>query len=195
LSERLHYSHDKLLKELVDLAMGQGYRVSDNEGHVRQVLELDNSKPGTIKRQFFEVQPHFGGLSKVFFLENIGSVGQTEFETFPPHLRTAIDTFLERLPASRRNEYRPLRIRQEKLIRQMIVYETASGESAVEFTENVSSIERSYLYGLFLHPNGPFVFFGQEGERLFRKDFLEADRRFSDLVIKFLAKFRPEMKI
>ena len=77
----------------------------------------------------------------------------------------------------------------------MIVYQTNNGERAVQFTQNVFSIEKSNLYGLYHLPYGPFVFFGQESEDLFRKDFLEADDCYNELVLKFLRLFRPEIKL
>ncbi|MDH3556811.1 MAG: hypothetical protein OES18_13255 [Deltaproteobacteria bacterium] len=78
------------------------------------------------------VQPRAEGLSEVFFLENKGSVDQTQFSRFPRHLRKAIREFLEGLPEARSEEYRPLLIRQEKLSRSMIIYETSNGAQAIE---------------------------------------------------------------
>ena len=116
LSERLQYSHDRALEELVGITMAHGYRAVNGEGQARQVLELNHSNPGAIHRQFFEVQPRDEGLSEVFFLENKGSVDRTQFSRFPRHLRQAIREFLEGLPEARSEEYRPLLIRQGKAV-------------------------------------------------------------------------------
>jgi hypothetical protein len=132
LCERLQHSHDPALEELVGMTLERGYRAVNGEGQARQVLELDHSNPGAIHRQFFEVQPRGEGLSEVFFLENKGSVDQTQFSRFPRHLRKAIREFLEKLPEARSKEYRPLLIRQEKLSRWMIIYETSNGARAIE---------------------------------------------------------------
>jgi hypothetical protein len=132
LSERLQYSRDPALEELVGLTMARGYRAVNGEGQARQVLELDHSNPGAIHRQFFEVQPRDEGLSEAFFLENKGSVDQTQLSRFPRHLRKAIREFLEGLPEAGSEEYRPLLIRQEKLSRLMIIYETSKGARTFE---------------------------------------------------------------
>jgi hypothetical protein len=189
LSERLQYSHDRALEELVRISMARGYRAVNGEGPGRQVLELDHSNPGAIHRQFFEVQPRAEGLSEVFFLENKGSVDQTQFSRFPRHLRKAIREFLEGLPEVRSEEYRPLLIRQEKLSRSMIIYETSNGARTIEFTQKVASLERSNLYGLFHLSAARFIFFGKKSKELFRTDYLEADDRHKQLVEKFLKHF------
>ena len=195
LGERLQYSHDRALKELVDIAMACGYRAVNGQGQARQVLELDHSNPGTIHRQFFEVHPGDEGLSEVFFLENKGSVDQTQFSRFPRHLRKAIREFLEGLPEARSDEYRPLLIRQEKLSRSMIIYEKSNGERAVEFTQKVAYLEKSNLYGLFHLSAARFVFFGKKSNEVFRTDYLEADDRHKQLVEKFLETFRPQLRL
>ena len=132
LSERLQYSHDPALEELVGITLARGYRAVNGEGQARQVLELDHSNPGAIHRQFFEVQPRGEGLSEVFFLENKGSVDHTQFSRFPRHLRKAIREFLEGLPELRSKEHRPLLIRQEKLSRWMIIIDTSNEARAIE---------------------------------------------------------------
>jgi hypothetical protein len=255
LSERLQYSHDPALEELVGITLARGYRAVNGEGQARQVLELDHSNPGAILRQFFEVQPRGEALSEVFFLENKGSVDHTQFSRFPRHLRKAIREFLEGLPEARSEEYRPLLIRQEKLSRYMI---TSNGARAIEnatarpvecryadpakagfnrasafpvatrlerldlssstrlvdrsyrreaeippqrdsrelqFTQKVSSLERSNLYGLFHLSAARFIFFGKKSKELFRTDYLEADDRYKQLVEKFLQKFRPQLRL
>lgn len=175
--------------------MARGYKAVNGEGQARQVLELDYSKPGAIHRQFFEVQPRDEGLSEVFFLENKGSVDQTQFSRFPRHLRKAIREFLEGLPELRSKEYRPLLIRQEKLSRSMVICETSNGARAIEFTQKVASLERSNLYGLFHLSTARFIFFGKKSKELFRQDYLEADDRHKQLVEKFLETFRPRRLI
>ena len=194
-SERLQYSHDRALKELVSIAMARGYRAVNGEGQARQVLELDHSSPGTIHRQFFEVQPGGEGLSEVFFLENKGSVDQTQFSRFPRHLRKAIREFLEGLPEARSDEYRPLLIRQEKLSRLMIIYEKSNGARAIKFTQKVAYLKKSNLYGLFHLSAARFVFFGKKSKEVFRTDYLEADHRHKQLVEKFLETFRPQLRL
>ncbi len=195
LSERLQYSHDRALEELVGITMARGYRAVNGEGQGRQVLELDHSNPGAIHRQFFEVQPRAEGLSEVFFLENKGSVDQTQLSRFPRHLRQAILEFLEGLPEVRSEEYRPLLIRQEKLSRSMIIYETSNGARTIAFTQKVASLERSNLYGLFHLSAARFIFFGKKSKELFRTDYLAADDRHKQLVEKFLETFRPQLKL
>ena len=195
LSKRYQYDHDRALEELVDIAMAWGYEAVNGDGQVRQVLELHHSGAGSINRQFFEVQPLGEEHHNVFFLENQGSVDETKLSRFPRYLRQTIREFLARLPEASSNEYKPLKVRQEKLSRRMIVYQMSNGERAVQFTQNVVSIEKSKLYGLYHLPDGPFVFFGKESEELFRKDFLEADYRYQELVHKFLVFFRPEIKL
>lgn len=195
LSERLQYSHDRALEELVGITMARGYGAVNGEGQVRQVLELDRSNPGAIHRQFFEVQPRGEGLSEVFFLENKGSVDQTQFSRFPRHLRKAIREFLEGLPEARSEEYRPLLIRQEKLSRSMIRYEKSNGARAIAFTQKVAYLERSNLYGLFHLSAARFIFFGKKPKELFRTDYLEADDRYKQLVEKFLETFRPQLRL
>jgi hypothetical protein len=175
--------------------MACGYRAVNGEGQARQVLELDRSNPGVIHRQFFEVQPRGEGLSEVFFLENKGSVDQTHFSRFPRHLRKAIREFLEGLPETRSEEFRPLLVRQEKLSRSMIIYEKSNGARAVEFTQKVAYLERSNLYGLFRLSAARFIFFGKKSKELFRAHYLEADDRHKQLVNKFLEIFRPQLKL
>ena len=195
LSKRYQYDHDRALEELVDIAMALGYEAVNGDGQARQVLELRHSGAGSINRQFFEVQPRGAEHLDVFFLENKGSVDETKLRRFPHYLRSTIREFLAGLPEANSNEYRPLRVRQEKLSRRMIVYQTSTGERTVQFTQNVVSMEKSNLYGLYHLPDGPFVFFGEVSEELFRKDFLEADYRYQELVHKFLEFFRPEIKL
>ena len=195
LSERLQYSHDRALEELVGITMARGYRAVNGEGQGRQVLELDHSNSEAIHRQFFEVQPRAEGLSEVFFLENKGSVDQTQFRRFPRHLRQAIRKFLEGLPEVRSEEYRPLLIRQEKLSRSMIIYETSNGARTIQFTQKVASLERTNIYGLFHLSATRFIFFGKKSKELFRRDYLEADDRHKQLVEKFLETFRPQLRL
>ena len=195
LSERLQYSHDRALEELVDITMARGYRARNGEGQARQVLELDHSNPGDIHRQFFEVQKRGEGLSEVFFLENKGSVDQTQFSRFPRHLRRAVRKFLEGLPESKSEEYRPLLIRQEKLSRSMIAYEKSNGARAIRFTQKVAHLQKCNLYGLFHLTAARFVFFGKKSEEVFRTDYLKADGRYKQLVEKFLETFRPQLAL
>jgi hypothetical protein len=195
LRERLRYSRDRALEELVAVVMARGYRAVNGEGQARQVLELDHSNSGAIHRQFFEVQPRDKGLSEVFFLENRGSVVQTQFSRFPRHLRKAIREFLEGLPEARSEEYRPLLIRQEKLSRSMMVYAKSNGARVIQFTQKVASLEKSNLYGLFHLSAARFIFFGKKSEEVFRTDYLEADDRHKQLVEKFLETFRPQLKL
>ena len=195
LSERLQYCQDGSLEELVNIALSKGYGVVNGEGRARQVLELNNSHSATIHRQFFEVQPYGDGLSEVFFLENRGSVSQSKLSRFPRPSRRAIRDFLVGLPEDRRSQYEPLLIRQEKLSRRMIIYETDRGKKTFEFTRKVASLERSNIYGLFHLPDGPFIFFGQERAKLYRKDFLQADDHYQDLLNRFLGEFRGEIKL
>jgi len=180
---------------LVGIALSKGHRAVNGEGQARQVLELNNADSTTLHRQFFEVQPHGDGLSEVFFLENRGSLKHSKLSRFPRHSRKAIRDFFDGLPEARRSEYKPLRIRQEKLSRRMIFYENDKGKKTFEFTRKVASLEISNLYGLFHLPDGPFIFFGQEREKLSRKDFLQADDHYQDLVHRFLKEFRPEIKL
>ena len=194
-SERLQYSHDRALEELVGIAMARGYRAVDGEGQPRQVLELDYSNPDAIHRLFFEVHPRHEGLTEVFFLENRGSVVQTQFIRFPRHLRKAIREFLEGLPKARSEEYRPLLIRQEKLSRSMIAYEWNNGARAIQFTQKVAYLEKSNLYGLFHLSAARFLFFGKKSKDVFRTDYLEADERHKQLVEKFLKTFRPQTNL
>ena len=195
LSERLQYCQDRALEELVGIALSKGYRAVNGEGQARQVLELNNSHSANIHRQFFEVQPYGDGLSEVFFLENRGSVKHSRLSSFPRHARKAITDFLDGLPEGRRNQHKPLMIRQEKLSRRMIYYETDRTKKTFEFTQKVGSLEISNLYGLYPLPDGPFIFFGQKREKLSRKDFLQADDHYQDLVNKFLRQFRGEIKL
>ena len=195
LSERLYYCQDKSLEELVGIALSKGYGASNGEGQARQVLELNNSHSATIHRQFFEVQPYGDGLAEVFFLENRGSVENSKLSSFPGHARKTVRDFLDGLPEARRSQYKPLLIRQEKLSRRMIFYETDRGKKTFEFTRKVSSLEISNLYGLYPLADGPFIFFGQEREKLSRKDFLQADDHYQNLLNKFLREFRGEIKL
>ena len=195
LSTRYQYNHDRALEELVDIAMAWGYETVNGDGQARQVLELNHSGAGSINRQFFEVQPRDGDHLYVFFLANKGSVDESKLSRFPRYLRNTIREFLGGLPKESSDAYRPLRILQEKLLRGMIVNQASDGKTAVQFTQNVVSIEKSVLYGVYHLPDGPFVFFGKETEELFRKDFLEADYRYQELVHKFLEFFRPEIKL
>jgi hypothetical protein len=177
------------------MALTRGQRVVNGGGQARQVLELDNSDSNTVHRQFFEVQPEGDGLAEVFFLENRGSVKHSKFSRFPRHSRKAIRDFLDGLPEAKRSVYKPLRIRQEKLSRRMISYENDKGKKTFEFTRKVASLEISNLYGLFHLPDGPFIFFKQRREKVRRKDFLQADDNYQDLVNRFLREFRGEIKI
>ena len=195
LSERLQYCHDSSLEELVDIVLSQGQRAVNGCGQARQVLELNHSDSTTLHRQFFEVQPQGDGLVDVFFLENRGSVKHSKLSRFPRHSRKSIKDFLDGLPEGRRSAYKPMRIRQEKLLRRMIFYENDKGRKTFEFTRKVASLEISNLYGLFHLPDGPFVFFGQRRERLCRKDFLQADDNYQDLVNRFLREFRGKIKL
>jgi hypothetical protein len=195
LSERLQYCQDSFLEELVNITLSKGYEAINGEGRARQVLELNNSHSATVHRQFFEVQPYGDGLSEVFFLENRGSVNHSKLSSFPRHARRAIRDFLDGLPKGRRSQYKPLLIRQEKLSRRMIFYETDKGKKTFEFTRKVGSLEISNLYGLYPLPDGPFIFFGQEREKLSRKDFLRADDHYQELMNKFLREFRGEIKL
>ena len=77
----------------------------------------------------------------------------------------------------------------------MISYENDKGKKTFEFTRKVASLEISNLYGLFHLPDGPFIFFGQRREKVRRKDFLQADDNYQDLVNRFLRAFRGEIKI
>jgi hypothetical protein len=195
LSERLYYCQDSSLEELVGIALSKGYRAVSGEGRARQVLELNNSHSATIHRQFFEVQAYGDGLSEVSFLENRGSVENSKLSSFPGHARKTIRDFLDGLPEAKRSQYKPLLIRQEKLSRRMIFYETDRGKKTFEFTRKVSSLEISNLYGLYPLADGPFIFFGQEREKLSRKDFLQADDHYQDLLNKFLREFRGKIKL
>lgn len=190
LVERLQYGPDKSLEELVDITMARGYRAVNGDGHLRQVLELSESESGYIHRQFFEVQPRSAGLSDVFFLENTGSVEQTNFSRFPSDLRKAIRKFLEGLPEGESQKYKPMLVRQQKLSRKMVVYEMSDKNRAMDFTQKVASLEKSNMYGLFLLPDGPFIFFGKESQELFREDYLEADDRYNLMVKEFLGALR-----
>jgi len=180
---------------LVGIALSKGYRAVNGEGQTRQVLELNNSHSATIYRQFFEVQPYGDGLSEVFFLENRGSVKHSKLSSFPRRVRKAIRDYVDGLSEARRSEHQPLLIRQKKLSRWMIFYEGDRGKKTCEFTRKVGSLEISNLYGLYPLPDGPFIFFGQEREKLSRKDFLQADDHYQDLVNKFLREFRGEIKL
>jgi hypothetical protein len=190
LTQRHHYSRDTTLEELVDIAVARGYEAVNGGGQTRKVLELSKSDPGAVHRQFFEVQQKEIGFSDVFFLENQGSIDQTEFKRFPNHLRKDISTFLKEVVKATSGEYKPLLVRQEKLARKMMIYETGDGGLAMEFTLKVVSLERSILYGLFHLPHGPFIFFGKESQEVFQRDFLEADNRYDLLVQRFLGAFR-----
>ena len=195
LSERLQYCQDRSLEKLVTIALYKGYRAVDGDGRARQVLELNNSYSATIRRQFFEVQPHGDGLSEVFFLENRGSLAHSNLDSFPHDVRKAIKDFLGGLPEDRRDQYKPLSIRQEKLSRRMISYERDRGKKIFEFTTKVSSLSISNIYGLYPLPDGPFIFFGHQREKLSRKDFLRADDYYRELVNTFLREFRGEIKL
>ena len=195
LSERLQYSQDRSLEELVGIALSKGYRVVNGEGWARQVLELNNSHTAAIHRQFFEVQPCGDGLSEVFFLENIGSAQDSKLSSFPRHVRKAIRDFLGGLPEPVRSKYKPFKVRQKKLSRRMIFYETDRGGKTYEFTRKVASLEISNLYGLYPLPDGPFIFFGHEKQKLSGADFLQGDDYYQDLVTKFLREFRGAHKL
>ena len=195
LSERLQYGRDSALEELVDIVLSRGQRAFNGDGQARQVLELNNSDSTTLHRQFFEVQPQWDGLAEVFFLENRGSVKHSKLSRFPRHSRKAIRDFLDGLSEESKSEYKPLQIRQEKLSRRMISYENDRRKKTFEFTRKVTSLEISNLYGLFHLPDGPFIFFGQRREKLRRKDFLQADDHYQDLVNRFLREFRREIKL
>jgi len=189
LTQRLHYSRDATLEELVDIALSRGYMAVNGEGQSRKVLELSKSDAGAVHRQFFEVQQREAGFSDVFFLENHGSVDQTEFKQFPDNLRKDISAFLKEVPEDRSGEYKPLLVRQEKLARKMISYETGDGGLAMEFTLKVVSLERINLYGLFNLPLGTFIYFGKKSQEVFQRDFLEADDRYDHLLQRFLEHF------
>jgi len=195
LAERLNYCRDATLEELVEMTISRGYSAVDDEGQARLVLELNRSGTGAVHRQFFELQPREAGISDLFFLENQGSVDETDYSRFRANLRKDISTFLKGLPATRNDKYKPLLVQQEKLARKMIIYEATDGRNVMEFTRKVVSLERSNLYGLFHLPHGPFIFFGKESQRLFREDFLEADERYNHLVQEFLRAFRPSTEI
>jgi hypothetical protein len=195
LSERLQYCEDRSLEELVGIALSKGERTVNGDGQVRQVLELNSSRFATIHRQFFEVQPWGDGLSEVFFLENIGSIKDSKLRGFPSHARRAIRDFLDGLPETSRRYYKPLEIRQQKMSRRMISYETERGGKTYEFTRRVFSLEISNIYGLYPLPDGPFIFFGLKREKLSRKDFLEADDYYQNLVHEFLRELRGEIKL
>lgn len=195
LRERLQYCYDSSLEELVGIALSVGYPAVSGDGQTRQVLELNNSHSAIIHRQFFEVQPYGAGLSEVFFLENRGSIEHSKFKGFPHHVRKAIRDFLNGLPEDRRREYKPLLIRQEKMSRRMIFYETDEGKKTFEFTQKVTALEISHIYGLYPLPDGPFIFLVHEREKLSRKDFLRADDRYQGLVNTFLSAFRREIKL
>jgi hypothetical protein len=195
LGERLQYGQDRLLEELVGIALSKGHSEVNGDGQARQVLELNNSHSVSIHRQFFEVQPYGDGLSEVFFLENVGSLQNSKLSCFPRRVRSAIRDFLDELPEMTKNQYQPLKIRQQKISRRMIFYETDRGKKTFEFTRKVSSLEISNLYGLYPLADGPFIFFGQEREKLSRKDFLQADDHYQDLLNKFLREFREEIKL
>jgi hypothetical protein len=195
LNGRLQYCHDSSLEELVGITLSQGQRAVNGGGQGRQILELNTAESATVHRQFFEVQPYGDGLSEVFFLENRGSVKQSNLNRFPRHSRKAIRDFLNGLPEGKKSKYKPLWIRQEKLSRRMIFYENDKGKKTFEFTRKVSSLEISNLYGLFHLPDGPFIFFGQKREKLYRKDFLQADDHYQNLVNRFLREFRGEIKL
>jgi hypothetical protein len=195
LAERLQYRPDQGLEELVTIALAEGYRAVNGEGRARRVLELSRSDSGTIHRQFFEIQARGAGISSVFFLENKGSVDKTEFHRFPAHLRQEINNFLIALPEARRHRYKPLLVRQEKLLRQMVVYDVGAGSIPVEFSNRVRELEISVLYGLFRMPTGPFIFFGKNSTEPSRQGFLEADDHFEDMVQEFLEVFRPKSAV
>jgi hypothetical protein len=195
LGERLQYGQDRFLGQLVGIALSRGHRAIDVDGQARQVLELNNSDSATMHRQFFEVQPYGDGLSEVFFLENIGSIENSKLNRFPLQVRRAIRDFLDELPEMRRSQYQPLKVRQQKMSRRMISYETEKGGKSFEFTRKVTSLEISNLYGVYPLPDGPFIFLGQEREKLSRKDFLRADDYYENLVNRFLREFRGEIKL
>jgi hypothetical protein len=195
LRERLQYCHDSSLEELVGIALFKGYPTVSGDGQARQVLELNNPQSATIHRQFFQVQPYGDGLSEVFFLENRGSIKHSKLKGFPRHARKAVSDFLDGLPKDKRSEYKPLLIRQEKMSRRMIFYETAGGKKAFEFTRKVTALEISSIYGLYPLPDGPFIFLVHERKKLSREDFLRADARYQDLVNTFLSVFRGEIKL
>jgi hypothetical protein len=190
LRQRIHYSSDATLEELVDIAVTRGYAAVNGHGQTRKVLELSKSDPGAVHRQFFEIQLREVGLSDVFFLENKGSVDRTEFKRFPDNLRKDISTFLEEVVEDRSGEYKPILVRQEKIVRRMIIFETGDGGLAMEFTLKVVTMERSNLYGLFHLPLGTFIYFGKESQEVFQRDYLEADDRYDHLVQRFLGAFR-----
>ena len=192
LAERIQYGRDELLEELVKIALVEGNWAVNGEGRARQVLELSRLDTGSIHRQFFEVQARGAGVSSVFFLENVGSVDQTKIGRFPADLRKEIKKFLAVIPEAGRNLYKPLLVRQEKLLRQMVVYELNDEPMGFEFSEKVSALEKSELYGLFRMPAGPFVFFGKSSREPLRRDLLAADERFKDLVREFLDVYRPK---
>ena len=195
LGERLHYGQDRLLEELVGIALSKGHSEVNGDGQARQVLELNNSHSVSIHRQFFEVQAYGDGLSEVFFLENVGSVQNSKLSCFPRRVRSAIRDFLDALPEMTKSQYQPLKIRQQKISRRMIFYEREKGGNTFEFTRKVAFLEISNLYGVYPLPDGPFIFFGYEKERLSSKDFLRADDYFQNLVNKFLREFREEIKL
>ena len=195
LGERLQYEQDGFLEELVGIALSTGHRAINVDGQARQDLELNNSDSATIHLQFFEVQPFGDGLSEVFFLENIGSIENSKLSRFPRHVRRAIRDFLDELPEMTRNQYRSLKVRQQKISRRMISYETEKGGKSFEFTRKVASLEISNLYGVYPLPDGPFIFFGHEKEKLSREDFLRADDYYENLLEKFLREFRGEIKL
>jgi hypothetical protein len=128
-------------------------------------------------------------------LENIGSVKNSRVSGFPHHARSAIRDFLDGLPETRRRYYKPLEVRQQKMSRRMIFYETEKGGKTYEFTRKVFSLEISNIYGLYPLPDGPFIFFGLKREKLSRKNFLLADDYYQYLVHKFLREFRGEIKL
>ena len=171
LSKRYQYGHDRALEELVDIAMAWGYEAVNGDGQARQVLELQHSGAGSINRQFFEVQPLGEEHLDVFFLENKGSVAESKLSRFPRYLRQTIREFLEGLPEASSTAYRPLRVRQEKLSRRMIVYQTDNGEPAVQFTQHVVSVKKVNCTVSIIFPTGLLFFLENNQRSFFEKIF------------------------
>jgi hypothetical protein len=192
LADRLHYVKDGPLEELVKIAVNRGQWVVDVEGQARQVLELNRSSLNSIHRRFFEILPRGAGLSEAFFLENIGSAEPVGFQRFPASTRKNMREFLKGVKERHRDQYQPLIVRQQKLTKQMIVYESGDGGSVIEFSNRVAFLEKTDLYGLFHLPERSFIFFGQKPKRLYRKDFLEADHTYNHFVQEFLSAFRAK---
>lgn len=191
LFQRHKYIENEQLQMLLDVVLKKGRYVSAPLGIQRRVLELDYSKKGFINRKFFELQLIREDLYLVFFLENIGSVENTNIRKFPKNKKRRVEAFFQELEPRLQNEFVPIAIDQYKITKKMIVCEK---EEKVEyrFSACVTDVEKNTLFGTLYLPQNSFQFFGMETEKVVSRDFLAADSRFMEYTKLFLDTYQKK---